>query len=243
MFELSIVVPTRDEVTSLEAVLEELHTVVIGSGFSTEVIVVDDASTDGTIDLAKRLAVELPLLHLSVLETAHPRQGFGALLRFGMAYANARYVIVLAADGSDPIELIPEMLGQLRAGAQLVVCSRYEGGEHSSSVDGRYRLYQWWYRRFIRLLLGQRINDSTNGYRGFDRRFAMALGLSSRRFSICPELTFKTLLADGRIAYVGGQPRRRPESGVEKFQLNHELVGYLHVLARASIHRAGLRWF
>ena len=73
VFELSIVVPTRDEVSSLEAVLEELHTVVIGSGFSTEVIVVDDASRDGTLDLAKRLAVELPLLHLTVLETATQR--------------------------------------------------------------------------------------------------------------------------------------------------------------------------
>ena len=243
VFELSIVVPTRDEVSSLEAVLEELHTVVIGSGFSTEVIVVDDASTDGTLDLAKRLAVELPLLHLSVLETAHPRGGFGTLLRFGTAYANARYVIVLSADGSDPIELIPEMLSQLRSGAQLVVCSRYEGNENLSLVGRRYRVYQRWYRRSIRLLLGQRINDSTNGYRGFDRRFAMALGLSSRRFSICPELTFKTLLANGQIAYVGGQPRRRPDSGVEKFQLPHELIGYLFVLTRASLHRAGLRWF
>jgi dolichol-phosphate mannosyltransferase len=243
VFELSVVVPTRDEASSLEAVLEELHMVVIGSGFSTEVIVVDDASTDGTIDLAKRLAVELPLLHLTVLEIAHPRGGFGTLLRFGIAYANARYVIVLAADGSDPIELIPEMLSQLRSGAQLVVCSRYEDGENSSSVEGRFGVYQRWYRRFIRLLLGQQINDSTNGYRGFDRRFAMALGLSSRRFSICPELTFKTMLANGRIAYVGGQPRRRADSGVEKFQLPHELVGYLRVLGRAAIHRAGLRWF
>lgn len=243
MFELSVVVPTRDEAASLEAVLEELHTVVIGSGFSTEVIVVDDASSDGTIDLAKRLAVELPLLHLSVLETAHPRGGFGTLLRFGMAYANARYVIVLSADGSDPIELVPTMLGQLRSGAQLVICSRYENDGRSSAVERRYRLYQTWYRRFIRLLLGQRLNDSTNGYRGFDRRFAMALGLSSRRFSICPELTFKTLLADGQIAYVGGQPRKPPNSGVEKFQLPHELVGYLQVLLRASAHRAGLRWF
>lgn len=66
MFELAVVIPTRDEADSLEAVLEELHTVVIGSGFSTEVIVVDDASADGTLELAKRLAVELPLLHLTI---------------------------------------------------------------------------------------------------------------------------------------------------------------------------------
>lgn len=135
------------------------------------------------------------------------------------------------------------MLTQLRSGAQLVVCSRYENGKHSSSVGGRFSIYQQLYRQAIRLLIGQRINDSTNGYRGFDRRFALALGLSSRRFSICPELTFKTIFANGRVAYVGGQPRRSPDSGVEKFQLPHELIGYLRVLLRATIHRAGLRWF
>lgn len=243
MFELAVVIPTRDEVESLEAVLEELHTVVIGSGFSTEVIVVDDASSDGTLDLAKRLAVELPLLHLSILETANPRGGFGSLLRFGTAYANARFVIVLSADGTDPLELIPDMLAKLRGGAQLVICSRYESGAKNSSVQGRFRLYQRVYRRMIRILLGQRINDSTNGYRGFDRRFANALGLSSQRFSICPELTFKTTLAKGRVEYVEGQPRRRADTGVEKFQLPHELIGYLHVLWRAALHRVGLRWF
>ena len=152
-------------------------------------------------------------------------------------------MIVLAGDGSDPIELIPQMLTELRGGAQLVVCSRYEADGKSSAVGRRFRVYQRLYRRSVEILLGQRINDSTNGYRGFDRRFAMALGLSSRRFSICPELTFKTILADGHVAYVGGQPRRLPESGVEKFQLPHELIGYMQVLARASLHRAGLRWF
>ena len=243
MFELSIVIPTRNEASSLEAVLEELHTVVIGSGFSTEVIVVDDGSTDGTLDLAKRLAVELPLLHLLVLETAHPHGGFGSLLRFGTAYASARYIIVLSADGSDPVELIPNMLGELRNGAQLVICSRYVGSQRASTVRGRFRIYQRVYRRFIRVLLGQDISDSTNGYRGFDRRFAVALGLSSRHFSICPELTFKTLLADGAIAYVDGKPRHQAEGGVDKFKLPHELAGYLHVLVRAGSHRAGLRWF
>lgn len=243
MFEVSVVIPTRDEAAGLEAVLEELHTVVIGSGFSTEVIVVDDGSTDGTLDLAKRLAVELPLLHLSVLQIARPRQGFGALLRFGMAYASARYVIVLSADGSDPLELIPAMLSKLRSGAQLVVCSRYAEQGGGSMVGSRYRMYQRVYRTAIKVVLGEHINDSTNGYRGVDRRFATALALAERRFSICPELTFKTVLAEGRVEYVEGQPRRLPTAGVEKFKLKHELPGYLRVLCKAGLHRLGWRWF
>ena len=204
---------------------------------------VDDGSIDGTLDVAKRVAAELPLLHMMVLESAHPGAGFGSLLRFGMAYASGRFVAVLAADGTDPIELLPDMVAKLGCGAHLVVCSRYSGSEAPPSVDRPFRAYQRVYRRAIKLLLGREISDSTNGFRAFDRRFAQALGLSSNRFSICPELTFKTLLVGGEIEYIGGQPRRPANSGVEKFKLPHELVGYAFVLGRASLHRVGLRWF
>jgi glycosyltransferase involved in cell wall biosynthesis len=243
MFELGIIIPTRDEANRLGAVLDEVHAVVVGSGLSTEVVVVDDGSTDKTLDVARRAAVELPLLHLSVLETAHPGGGFGALLRFGAAYATARYVVVLSADGNDPIELVPDMVAALRGGAQLAICSRYQEDAPAPSVERRFRIYQRLYREAIRLVIGQPITDSTNGFRAFDRRFALALGLSSQRLSICPELTFKTLLAGGSIVYVDGQPRHAPSTGVGRFTLPHEFVGYAHVLVRAGLHRLGLRWF
>jgi polyisoprenyl-phosphate glycosyltransferase len=243
MFELSVVIPTRNDVDRLEGVLEELHRIVISSGLSTEVVVVDDGSIDGTLDLAKRLSADLALLHLTILEMAHPRAGFGALLRFGVAYATGRFVSVIAADGTDPLEVLPGMVAKLRSGAHLVVCSRYTGPDYVAGVDRRFRLYQRLYRGGIRILLGQHISDSTNGFRAFDRRFAQALGLSSNRFSICPELTFKTLLVHGRLDYVDGQPRRALNSGVEKFKLPFELAGYAAVLGRAALHRLGIRWF
>jgi dolichol-phosphate mannosyltransferase len=243
VFELGVIIPTRDEEDRLGAVLDEVHAVVIGSGLSTEVVVVDDGSSDKTLDVARRAAVELPLLHLSVLETAHPGGGFGPLLRFGAAYASARYVVVLSSDGSDPIELIPEMVAALRGGAQLVICSRYQDDRPSPSVQRRFRTYQRIYRTAIQLVVGRPIADSTNGFRAFDRRFALALGLSSQRLSIFPELTFKTLLAGGAIAHVDGQPRYPPSTGVGRFTLPNEFVGYAHVLVRAGLHRLGLRWF
>jgi dolichol-phosphate mannosyltransferase len=243
VLELAVVIPTRNEVDTLEAVLEELHSLVILSGISTEVVVVDDGSTDGTLDLAKRLSVELPLLHLTLLEAAKPLSGFGSLIRFGTAYSTARYAVIVPADGTAPLELITEMVTRLRAGNQLVINSRYEAGSDDSRVGRRFRRYQKLYRRGIKLMLGQEINDSTNGFRAFDRRFALALGLSSKRFSICPELTFKTLLVGGKIEYVQGAPRELQSTGVEKFKLPHELPGYAHVLLRATLHRVGFRWF
>jgi dolichol-phosphate mannosyltransferase len=70
-----------------------------------------------------------------------------------------------------------------------------------------------------------------------------AIGLSSNRFSICPEMTFKTMLAGGQIGYLSGQPLPRPGTGSEKFKLSNEIAGYALVLLRATVHRLGIRWF
>ena len=147
----------------------------------------------------------------------------------------------MAADGSDPVDLIPKMVTELRKGCQLVICSRYIDPQHGPAGTGRYRLYQTVYRRAIRLLLSQEITDSTNGFRAFDRAFVQSIGLTSTKFSVCPEMTFKTLLAGGTIAYVPGQPTLLPGKGSEKFKLRHEITGYGLVLVRSTLHRAGLR--
>jgi len=56
-------------------------------------------------------------------------------------------------------------------------------------------------------------------------------------------MTFKTLLAGGRIAYVPGQPITQPGKGSEKFKLSNEIGGYGTVLTKAAFHRLGVPWF
>jgi len=164
------------------------------------------------------------------------------MVRYAAAHASGRYCVLVAADGSDPVELIPKMVVQLREDKQLVICSRYSDPERGAGVGSRYRLYQRLYRTAIKIGLGQEITDSTNGFRAFDRRFFQAIGLTSNRFSVCPEMTFKALLAGGEIGYLPGQPL--PTAGAaEKFKLPHEIFGYGVVLTRAVLHRIGIRWF
>jgi dolichol-phosphate mannosyltransferase len=208
------------------------------------VIVVDSASEDGTVDEARHLAEELPALHLRIFVQDRLPLSFGGMIRFAMAHASGRYCAVVSGDGSDPVELLPEMLRRLRAGATMAVCSRYIRPEDTRRIGLTYRIYQRVYRTAAKMLLGQEVTDSTYGFRAFNRLEIQALGTSSNRFNIFPEMTFKVLASGGTIEYLAGSPQPLGVGGSEKFKLPNEILGYAVVLTRAALHHSRLvRWF
>lgn len=243
--ETSILIPTLDDARTLGETVERLNRLVAATGTAAEVIVVDAGSRDGTLTLAAELADRFPLLHMRILVQDRTRSGFGSLVRLGIAYAEGRFCVLVMAHAPDPLEVLPEMLKELRGGAHLVLCSRYEGGiaGGTEAVPARFRAYQAVYRRAIRLLLGFDIPDSTYGFRAFHRTFVTALGLSANRFAVCPEITFKVMLARGTVVRVPGAQSGPTVRAQSKFKLRNELGGYALTLVRASLHRAGVRWF
>jgi glycosyltransferase involved in cell wall biosynthesis len=241
--ELSILVPARNDAAGLPNALRELDRVVAQASIFAEVIVIDDSSDDDTLPVAVRLAQEHPNLHVRIFRRQVEKPSFGGLLRFGMAHAAGRYCAVVSADGSDPVDLLPEMLKRLRAGATMVLCSRYIRPSDARVVGRRYRLYQSVYRRAAKLLLGQEVTDSTYGFRAFNKVHILELGTSSNRFNIFPEMTFKVLESGGTIEVIAGSPQPVGVGGSEKFKLPNEILGYAAVLGRAALHRAGVRWF
>ena len=244
--ETTVIIPTLDDAPTLEATVEQLNQVLAVGGSTAEVLVVDAGSRDCTLELAGELADRFPLLHTRVLEQDRSQSGFGSVLRLGMAYAQGRFCVIVMPDGRDPLELVPEMIKELRGGAHQVLCSRYEqsdGGPHALP-DRRFALYQSIYRRAVHTLLGVDIPDSTYGFRAFNRTFVQALGITGRRMSVCPEITFKVLLAGGKTVRVAGAPTGPMVREQSKFRLGNELGGYGLTLLRATMHRRlGVRWF
>ena len=177
------------------------------AGAPAEVLIVDAGSRDGTLEIAAELAERYPLLHTRLLVQDRSQSGFGTALRLGIAYAEGQYCVVLMPDARDPLELIPKMLSELRNGAHLVLCSRFDEGESTLDLPLRFVVYQNIYQRAIRLLLGVEIPDSTYGFRAFNRTFVLALGIAGRRMAVMPEITFKVMLA-------GGQDRPAPRRAV-----------------------------
>jgi len=156
-----VVVPTYDEVDNLERILERLHDAVP----EAHVLVVDDASPDGTGELADKLAAGDERVHV-LHRTA--KAGLGPAYVAGFRWALARGYDVLVemdADGSHAPEQLPDLLAPLQAGADLVLGSRYVPG--GRVVD--WPLHRLWLSRagnaYTRWALRLPLRDATGGYR------------------------------------------------------------------------------
>src|SRR4051812_37551229 len=219
MQELSIIVPCRNDAAGLGAALGKIPQVVPHNLLAVETLIVDDDSSDDTLGVAKKAAADFPALHIRILARKRLAPGLGGILRYALAYSMGRGAILISAGGEDPAELIPVFLRHLRGGAHLVQCSRYSRPGDEAAVDAKYRTYQKIYRIATKLLLGSAPEDTTYGFRGFDRVFVQAIGLNAKRFNVCPEMTFKVMLAGGKVQYVPGQQHQTGAGGQSKFQL------------------------
>ena len=155
-----VVIPTYDEIGSLGAVLDRLHAAVPAA----HVLVVDDASPDGTGELADARAAADERVHV-LHRSGKAGLGSAYVAGFGWAAEHGYGVVVeMDADGSHPPERLPALLAGL-ADADLVLGSRYVPGGRVQDWPG-YRLAlsrfgNLYTRRLLRLPLA----DATGGYR------------------------------------------------------------------------------
>ena len=154
---VSVVIPALNEAESLPFVLPRIPTDV------HEVILVDGASTDGTIEVAQRV---LP----SIRVVTQDRKGKGAALRAGFQAATGDIVVHLDADGStDPAE-IPAFVDCLLRGADFAKGSRFAAGGNSDDITPLRRLGNWAFVAVANVLFRARFSDITYGYNALWRR-------------------------------------------------------------------------
>ena len=150
MAELSILVPCLNEAGRLSTLVERLERVCVDADLDVETIILDDASVDDTIEVAKALQWKHKPLNIRIVHRFEPRRGYGALIRYGLACASGRYCLLVAADGTHPIESLPTYVREAREGAQLVQCTRYERLEDSEPIPAGFKLCVAVYRTFVR---------------------------------------------------------------------------------------------
>jgi dolichol-phosphate mannosyltransferase len=127
---VSVVLPTYNESESLPVLIPRIAGRLADAGIGCEIIVVDDASPDGTADVAERLAQQHPV---RVIRRTTER-GLATAVIAGFEQARAPICVVLDADGSHPVSVLPDMVRMIQSDkADIVVGSRNiaGGGSHN----------------------------------------------------------------------------------------------------------------
>jgi len=242
MNELSVIVPCLSPLDTLPEFIDELAKYLMGNPGDIEVIVVTAGYSDSGTSIADYVQDNYPWMKFRILQRLGESTNYGALARLGLAYSTSHYAVLVSPYGEDDISIINKMLGMIRKGSQVVQVTRYSTPEDSETVQLRFRMYQYFYRIFTRLLLGYTISDSTYGFKMFDRIFIQALGLTQNTRAISPEITIKALLAGGRIEYLPSGVRSAQIGG--KFKLHKDGFGYIWLLVRGFGHRTKIiLWF
>jgi glycosyltransferase involved in cell wall biosynthesis len=189
---ISVVIPVYNEVATIEEIVSRVQVV----SMDKEIVIVDDASTDGTCEHLEEIARK----HENVKVLHHNRnQGKGAALRTGFEAVSDGVVIIQDADLEyDPREY-PKLLEPILDGrADVVYGSRFLGGPHRV-------LFFWHYvgNRFLTLLSNVLTNlnltDMETCYKVFRRQVLEDITLRSNRFGFEPEFTAKVARKRCRI--------------------------------------------
>ncbi len=192
---LTVLIPVYNERATLMATLER----VLASPFVQEIIIIDDASTDGTRELLRsEIDGQYPCVRVVYGERIG---GKSTALRAGLPLARGEYVVIQDADLEyDPADY-EALLDATRAkGATVVYGSRFQHGYPRMRLPNLVMnvLLAW----LVRGLYGARLTDEATCYKLFQREVLQGLPLNARRFEFCPEVTAKVLRSGHRIAEV-----------------------------------------
>ena len=192
---LSIVMPAYNE----QETIRELISRVMNTPFEKEIIIVDDASTDGTQDVLRTMSD--PRLRIFF----HDRnQGKGAALRTGFTHTTGDIILIQDTDLEyDPREYTKLIAPILDGRAEVVYGSRFMGG------DAHRVLFFWHYvgNKFLTILSNMftnlNLSDMETGYKVFKKEVLNRITIKEQRFGFEPEITAKIARLGCRIYEVG----------------------------------------
>ena len=197
MAKLSVIIPTYNEEDTLEEIVRRVQEATLPGGLELEIVLVDDASTDGSGTILDRLEAETRA-GLTVLRQER-NQGKGAALRRGFGAATGDIVLIQDADLEyDPSDYPALLQPILEDKADAVYGSRF--------MSGPRRVLLFWHsvgNRMITLLSNMltdlNLTDIETCYKVIRKSSLDQLELRSNRFGIEPELTARLAKSGARI--------------------------------------------
>jgi glycosyltransferase involved in cell wall biosynthesis len=234
---LTIIIPCYNEVSTILQIVRKVREISLKN---IEIIVVDDASNDGTIDVLEsdiKPLVEKIIYHQS-------NQGKGAALRSGFKEATGDIIVVQDADLEYDPRNIPSMFKLIKEGkADVVYGSRFMGG------NPHRVLYFWHYvgNKFLTLLSNMFTNlnltDMETCYKMFRREIIQSIKIEENRFGFEPEITSKIARGEYRIYEIGISYFGRTYEEGKKIGMKDGFRSIYAILKYNLWHRSNSRCF
>lgn len=196
MQKVSIIIPVYNEKDTLKLLLEKVENADF-CGIEKEIIITDDASTDGTTDIIKEFEGKYKVLFHS------KNQGKGAAIRTSLKEATGDFVVIQDADleysPEDYNKLLPLLINNE---ADVVYGSRFINTENSENFIFKNKLANKFLTLLTNVLYGCAISDMETCYKAFKKEIIQSIEIKSDRFDFEPEITAKLMKKKAKIKEV-----------------------------------------
>jgi polyisoprenyl-phosphate glycosyltransferase len=229
--DVSIILPCFNEQKHVLRELERITATLDASGYSYELLVIDDGSTDGSLKILQDAQSRFPAMRLISFRR---NGGSGTARRIGTQQARGEIVVWTDADMTYPNERIPEFVWFLRENTEY---DQMVGARTSEA--GSYKLFRvptkWLVRKIAQRLTNTKIPDLNSGMRAFRREMALPyLHLLPPGFSCVTTITLAFLHNQHEIYYMPISYAKR--SGRSKFHLVKDAYRYILQVLRMVMY-------
>jgi glycosyltransferase involved in cell wall biosynthesis len=228
---ISVVIPAYNEAGAITPTLEKIKAVLAQSDMEGEIIVVDDGSSDGTVTAVTQCE--------GIRVFQHPQnKGYGASLKTGIRQAKYENILIIDADGTYPVEMIPVLAAKMDS-YDMVVGART--GE-TVEIPLVRRPAKWALTRLANYLSGMEIPDLNSGLRAFKRDVAINyFRLLPAGFSFTTSITLAMLTNDYNVLYVPIDYYER--TGKSKIKPIRDTINFFSLVVRVVLSYRPLRVF
>jgi len=163
---LSVVIPARDEEGCIASTVEHLHVALRLHKVPHEIIVVDDASTDRTLEIINEVKSRIPVIRAV---QSPPPHGFGRAIIAGLDEMQGDAVVLMMADESDDCRDVVRYWETLQQGYDCVFGSRFIKGGHAVNYPKLKLGLNRCANLFLKMMFNISLNDTTNAFKAYRR--------------------------------------------------------------------------